>query len=124
VTEVRGMVGKPAHWPDAQKGGTYVVDLNQNEVDLLRGMRAVASRTAIMMIAAMEVDWKSFAFDQVESASSLAVDLGHTDYGSGWTGAQENLTSVGQMGLTTLGKVVNLGLSKANDELVKDERVE
>ena len=122
--EVRGLAGKAGHWPDTQKGGTYVVDLNQQEVELLRKMRGVASHTAIMMIAAMEVDWKSFAFDQVESASSLAVDLGHTDYGSGWDGAQGNLTSVGQMGQTTLAKLMNLGLAKANDELVKDERVE
>lgn len=124
VTDVRRLAGKPAHWPDANAGSTYVADLDEATVGLLRKMRFEATRISVEMIAAMEVDWASFAFDQLDSASSMAINLGHTDYGAGWAGAQNNQTSAGQLESTTAGKILNVCLQKSAEALNADERVE
>lgn len=124
VTDLRRLAVKPAHWPDADQGSNYVVALDAPTVKLLKDMRADATRRSVMMIAAMDVDWTSFAFDQVGSASSLAIGLGHTNYGSGWAGAQNNQTSLGQMESTTAGKILNVCLMESGKILDADERVE
>lgn len=124
VTEVRKRAVKPAYWPDADQGTSYVVDLDASTVALLKKLRNDATQRSVTMIAAMNVDWTSFAFGQIESASSLAINLGHTDYGSGWAGAQNNQTSLGQMESTTAGKILNICLEKSGKILGDDERVE
>ncbi|NND92158.1 MAG: hypothetical protein HKN42_14960 [Granulosicoccus sp.] len=124
VTDLRQIAGKPAYWPDKDKGSTYVVTLDEPTRNLLRDMRADAAGRAVSMIAAMDVDWTSFAFDQIGSFGSLAIDLGHTDYGGTWQAAQNNATSIGQFESTAAGKIFNVILDKANQELVSDERVE
>jgi hypothetical protein len=123
-TDVRQMAGKPAHWPDANKGSTYVVTLDESTVSLLRDLRFSATQRSVMMIAAMNVDWASFAFDQLESASGAAIGLGHTNYGSGWDNAQNNQTSLGQVEYQTAGKILALCLEKAGKVLEVDDRVE
>lgn len=125
VTDLRQLAGKPAYWPDPDKGSSYVVALDEPTLALLKDMRSDATRRSVMMIGAMDVDWVSFGFDQVGSASSLAIGLGHTDYGSGWSGgAQNNQTSVGQMESTTAGKILNICLLESGKILGSDERVE
>lgn len=124
VTDVRRIPGKPAHWPDATAGSTYVATLDEAAVNLLRKQRSEATRISVEMIAAMNVDWASFAFDQLDAASSTAINLGHTDFGAGWKGAQNNQTSLGQMEATTAGKILNMSLMKSAETLKADERVE
>ncbi|MGD8278005.1 MAG: hypothetical protein PVH00_08260 [Gemmatimonadota bacterium] len=124
VTDLRQLAGKPAFWPDKNKGSTYTVTLDQKTRDLLRDMRTEATSRSVAMIAAMDVDWTSFAFDQIGAMSSLAIDLGHTDYGSGWEHAQNNKTSLGQFESTAAGKILNVCLKKSGDILDADERVE
>jgi hypothetical protein len=124
VTDVRQIAAKPAYWPDKDQGATYVVQLDDETVDMLGKMRFGATQRSVAMIAAMEVDWLSFGFDQLNSASSLAIDLGHTAYGSDWAQAQNNQTVGGQVLYNTYAKIFSTAIDKANDELVKDERVQ
>lgn len=124
VTDLRQIAGKPDYWPDAGKGSNYIVSLDESTRDLLRDMRADAASRSVTMIAAMDVDWSSFAFDQIGSFGSLAIDLGHTDYGGTWAAAQNNATSIGQFESTAAGKIFNVILDRANKELITDERVE
>jgi hypothetical protein len=124
VTDVRRLAGKAAHWPDATTASTYVVDLDESTVGLLRAQRFQATKISVEMIAAMNVDWASFAFDQLDAASSTAINLGHTDYGAGWAGAQNNQTSAGQLESTTASKIINVVMMKSVETLNGDERVE
>ncbi|MGI9284570.1 MAG: hypothetical protein ACR2P1_04225 [Pseudomonadales bacterium] len=124
ITDLRQIAAKPAYWPDSEQGSTYVVELDKSTRDLLRDMRADAAARTVTMIAAMEVDWTKFAFDQIGNFGSLAIDLGHTDYGGTWDAAVNNKTSIGQFESTAAGKIFNVILDKANKELVADERVE
>lgn len=123
-TDVRQLANKPAYWPDANAGSTVVVTLDESMVSLLRDMRSNATQRAVMMIAAMDVDWASFAFDQLEAAAVPAIQLGHTNYGSGWDNAQNNQTSLGQVESQTAGKILGLCLEKAGKVLEVDDRVE
>jgi hypothetical protein len=123
-TDVRQLAGKPAYWPDANQGSTYVAVLDADTAALLRDLRFGATQRSVMMIAAMDVDWASFAFDQIDAASSLAISLGHTDYGAGWEHAQNNQTSLGQVEYQSAAKILNLCLEKAGDVLGGDDRVE
>jgi hypothetical protein len=93
VTDVRKLANKPATWPDAGQGSSYVVALDDQTVNQLKQMRGEATRRSIQMIAAMNVDWASFAFEQLDAASSTAINVGHTNFGAGWAGAQNNQTS-------------------------------
>jgi hypothetical protein len=125
VTDVRTLAGKPANWPDANAGATVVVDLDDATLNLLRDKRFEATKISVEMIAAMNVDWAAFAFEQLDAASSMAINLGHTNYGGGWaTGAQNNQTSAGQLESTTAGKIINVCLMKSSETLKADERVE
>lgn len=124
VTDLRKLAQKPAHWPDATQGSTYVVNLDDAAVAQLKKLRTAATQRSVMMIAAMNVDWGAFAFDQLDSASSTAINLGHTNYGAGWSGAQNNQTSAGQTESTTAGKILNICLMKSTTALQEDERVE
>ncbi len=124
VTDLRRLAQKPAHWPDANQGSSYVVTLDDAAVAQLKQLRTVATERSVMMIAAMNVDWGSFAFDQLESASSAAINLGHTNYGGGWSNAQNNQTSAGQVESTTAGKILNIVLMKSTKTLQEDARVE
>jgi hypothetical protein len=124
VTDLRSTAGKPTYWPEPDQGSSYIVALDDATVSMLKDLRFDATRRSVMMIAAMDVDWASFAFDQVGSASSLAIGLGHTNYGSGWTGAQNNQTSLGQMESTTAGKILNICLLESGKTLGADNRVE
>jgi hypothetical protein len=125
VTDLRRLAVKPVHWPDPDRGSNYVVALDEPTVSLLKEMRFDASRRSITMISAMDVDWASFAFEQLDAASSLAINLGHTDYGSGWKdAAQNNQTSLGQMESTTAGRIFNIVLVESGKNLQADERVE
>lgn len=125
VTELRKRAQKPAYWPDPDRGSSYIVSVDDSTVAQLKKLRAGAAQRSVMMIAAMNVDWASFAFDQLDSASSAAINLGHTSYGSGWSGgAQNNQTSAGQVEATSAGKIMNICLQKATEKLREDERVD
>ncbi|CAN5669832.1 hypothetical protein BH23GEM7_BH23GEM7_11970 [soil metagenome] len=124
ITDVRQIAGKPGYWPDTDQGTNYIVQLDEDTVTLLRDMRFAATQRSVAMIAAMEVDWMAFGFDQLNSASSLAIDLGHTTYGPDWERAKDNQTVGGQVLYNTYAKIFSTAIQKANDELVKDERLQ
>jgi hypothetical protein len=127
IDQVRGNsddLRLPPFWPDQEKGSTVVVQLDVDTLDLLRAARFEATKRSVMMISAMRVDWKAFAFDQATSAATTASGIGHTDFSKEWTGgADQNLSSAGGMVKDTSLKLISLAMGKAREELGKDERV-
>jgi hypothetical protein len=122
--DLRQKANKPAYWPDKLQGDTYVVTLNEGELEIMRNMRFEATRSSILMISAMEVNWVDFGFDQLGSMASLAIDLGHTNYGGDWASAESNKTNLGQQESATAAKIFDICLSKAAEDLTEDPRVE
>ncbi len=123
-TDLRQSASKPAYWPDRLQGDTYVVTLNENELQLMQEMRFQATKKSILMISYMEVNWVKFGFDQLGAMSGLAVDLGHTNYGSDWASAVSNKTSLGQQECMTASKIFHMVFESVLEESNKDPRIE
>ena len=135
ITDIIQAAGKPPYWPDQTPGApgerdyTYVVEggLNDTELNLLRQARESAAKRSVTMISKMEVDWSKFAFDQIGSVSSAAIDLGHTKYDSSWDkygGSNPNSTSAGQFFYGCVSNIFTKAMGLTADEVKDDPRVE